>query len=342
MEGPRYSRELGNSKFKSFVVIGIAWIVVVLGFFYFNISPNLNTENLIPVPVLSVVPEESVDVILPKPTVTPATATSTGAIDGIAMLYPTKESGRVWYAKWSRKNAKTLESGESDPLDPEFVSRGDGAVHIQGDGTVHLEGDAPRMYVLDPAKKKKWNNVEVTVYANRISEYGPTSSQGIVIGARSEHQDATEGSPCFGATYYARLLYDGRAVFQKELIHEGSYSRNKPSENNKVDWNTSDGSLPLNVWVGVKFIVKTNPDQKSVKLELYRDLTDGKNGGTWRKVAEYIDRGDWAQINPGIDVMKICGYPANKIFLSPGSSVFIRNDEIRDAEYKLFSVREIE
>ena len=175
-----------------------------------------------------------------------------------------------------------------------------------------------------------------------MSEYGPTSSQGIVIGARSEHQDATEENPCLGATYYGRLLYDGRAVFQKELIHEGSYSRNKPSETHNPKWNTVDGSMPSNVWIGVKFVVKTNTDGKSVKMELYRDLTDGKNGGVWEKVAEYTDRGDWPQINPGVDVQKICGYPANKILLNPGTSVFVRNDEIKDVEYKLFSIREID
>ncbi len=345
MEGPRNVRELGISGFK-FLIIGTSFFGIIAGFLYFNVSPNLNFKPVDSTPEIPSTPETETESkapeLYPKPVTTPLVGTSTVATDGIRMLYPTKEGGRVWYAKWVRKIAQTLQSGQRDPLDPEFVARGDGSVYIQGDGTAHLEGDAPRMYVFDPAKGKQWTNVEVTVYAKRISEYGHTSSQGIVIGARSEHQDATEEDPCFGATYYARLLYDGRAVFQKEIIHEGSYSRNKPSENNKTNWNTPDGSLPTNVWVGVKFVVKTNPDQRSVKLELYRDLTEGKDGGAWKKVAGYTDVGDWAQINSGIDVMKVCGYPANKILLDSGTSVFIRNDEVKDVEYKLFSIREIE
>ncbi|MDO8742245.1 MAG: hypothetical protein Q7J45_01725 [bacterium] len=342
MDEPHRSGELRRSRIKFLARVGIALIVVVWGALYLKAeSLGTNSENVAPEPVLSIEPGELEDPekLPSKPVITPTIALS---FDGIAMLYPTKENSRVWYSKWAKEKAKTLHSGDSDPVDREFVSRGDGAVYIQGDGTVRLEGDAPRMYVLDPAKNKKWNNVEVTIYAKRVSEYGSTSSQGIVIGARSEHQDATEENPCFGATYYGRLLYDGRAVFQKELIHEGSYSRNKPSETHKTKWNTVDASMPSNVWIGVKFIVKSNPDGGSVKLELHRDLTDGKNGGAWEKVAEYTDRGDWSQINPGIDVQKICGYPANKILLEPGTSVFIRNDEIKDAEYKLFSIREIE
>jgi hypothetical protein len=100
--------------------------------------------------------------------------------------------------------------------------------------------------------------------------------------------------------------------------------------------------MPKNVWIGVKFIVKTNPDGKSVKMELYRDLTDGKDGGTWEKVAEYTDSGDWSHTDSGVDVMKKCGYPFNKVLLEPGTSVFIRNDSINSMEYKLFSIREIE
>jgi hypothetical protein len=262
--------------------------------------------------------------------------------DSIKKIYPTKENGRVWSAKWSDRKKEAIESGERDPLDSQFIMRGDGGISINGDGIAELQGDAPRMYVYDSAKKKKWNNVEVTVYAKRISETKSVSYQGMVIGARSEHQDATLKKPCLGATYYGRLLYDGRAVFQKEVIHEGAYSTNKPSENNKARWNTPNGTMPENEWIGVKFIVKTNPDGKSVRLELYRDLTGGKDGGAWEKVAEYDDNGKWSQTNSGVNIKKKCGYSANKVLLQPGTSVFVRNDNIKNAQYKLFSIREID
>jgi len=261
----------------------------------------------------------------------------------IQMLYPTKKGGRIWNStSWSNNESRTIPSGKVDSFDSEFIARGNGTVFIDGAGTAQLQGSAPRMYVYDNTKKKKWNNVEVTVYAKRISESGTVSSQGIVIGARSEHQDATLKNPCLGATYYGRLLYDGRAVFQKEVIHEGVYSVNKPSEENKAKWNTPNGVMPSNIWIGVKFIVMTNPDKKSVMLELYRDLTDGKNGGKWEKIAEYTDKGDWFQNDSKNKVKKKCGYSANKVLLEPGTSVFIRNDKVSNVQYKLFSIREIE
>jgi hypothetical protein len=72
-------------------------------------------------------------------------------------------------------------------------------------------------------------------------------------------------------------------------------------------------------------------------LELYLDLTDGKNGGDWEKVLEYKDKGQWyAEAADGI-----CNdYPHNKILFAPGF-VFIRNDFIEQADYKKFSIREI-
>ena len=261
--------------------------------------------------------------------------------DGIKMLYKTKENGRIWYSKWNGRSQVPLISGQVDPLDKEFISRGNGVVIINGTGHVRLQGESPRMYVYDQFKNKKWDSVEVTIYSKRFSESENVSSQGIVIGARSEHQDVTLQNPCLGATYYGRLLYDGRAVFQKELAHGFFYTSNKPSENNNVKWDTQDGTMPLNVWIGMKFVVKTNSDGKSVKLELYRDLTDGKNGGTWERVAEYVDDGSWISSSSKSDLDKICGYSSNKVLLDPGTSVFIRNDNVIDVEYKLFSIREI-
>ena len=299
-------------------------------------SPKL----LNPIPSPSVT-ENNSDFIT-QDSITPDLNTNPVIESGIKMLYPTKENGRAWAANWLNGKKRTILSGDRDPFDPRFIVRGDGSVSINGEGIAQLQGDAPRMYIYDSAKSEKWNNVEVTVYAKRISETGTMSSQGIVIGARSEHQDATPEAPCFGPTYYGRLLYDGRAVFQKEVIHEGAYSSNKPSENSKVKWETKNGTMPKNVWIGIKFIVKTNLDGKSVKLELYRDLTDGENGGTWEKVAEYTDNGNWSQTDSGVNVVKKCGYPTNKVLLQPGTSVFIRNDKINNMQYKFFSIREIE
>lgn len=344
--------EINKTEVKNVQKYKITWIITILLviiFFVFNFL--WNHESIIYISNSSDVISTSTDydlgsqssILSPNPITNSQSIPSSDMSNNIiSSIYPTKEGGRVWYSKWSNRKAKTLSSSERDPYDQEFVLRGDGIAKIDGDGIIHLEGDSPRMYVFDPKKVKKWEDVEVTVYAKRVSEYGPVSSQGIVIGARSEHQDATLQNPCLGATYYGRVLYDGRAGFQKEVIHEGVYSSNKPSESNKIKWGTPDGTMPVNKWIGVKFIVKNNPDGKSVKLELYIDLTDGYNGGIWKKVAEYVDNGNWYQNNsPDIDVVKECGYSSNKVLLNPGTSVFIRNDEIKEADYKLFKIKSI-
>ena len=134
---------------------------------------------------------------------------------GVEMLHPTVPGGREWCCKWDNGRARALASVGTDPDDPEFHLRGTaGALAIDGRGVARLSGVGPRMYVYD--RGPTWGNVEVTFYARRVAEFAFKSSQGFVVGARSEHQDA-DADPCNARTYYGRLLYDGRANFQKEL-----------------------------------------------------------------------------------------------------------------------------
>lgn len=331
---------------KTKIIIGIVVIVLVLA--ASKLFTTLPTQMTVE-PVIQEQPAstEEVDVEKETPTEplrnstieTPTPATNSTATS-ITMLYKIRSTGRTWFAKWNNAVQRTLKSGQQDPFDAEFIARGNGTISLLGNGSALMAGNSPRMYVYDPTKKKKWGNVEVTVYSKRISEITQRSSQGIVIGARSEHQDATGKAPCLGKTYYARLLYDGRAVFQKEIVHEELYSNNMPSESNVMNWGTSDGSMPKNMWIGLKYIVRTNAD-KSVTLAMYIDLTDGKNGGTWKKVAEYTDEGSWPLPDTDLNVAHLCGYPANTILSSPATSIFIRNDVVSKVEYKNFSIREI-
>jgi len=73
-------------------------------------------------------------------------------------------------------------------------------------------------------------------------------------------------------------------------------------------------------------------------LELYRDLTNSKNGGSWEMISEYLDEGGW-EVEYPTDTK--CGYPKNRILSDPGSSIFIRNDGIEKAQYSKWSIREI-
>lgn len=248
---------------------------------------------------------------------------------GINEIYPTIENGREFFSHWDEGGPRVLNILERDPIDSELVLRGKNPqLTIDGKGIATMEGknpefvSNPRIYIYDEQEQKKWNNVEVTFYQKRISEQTEFSYSGLNAGTRSEHQDVTDENIIFGQTYYGRFTNDGRIHFVKEIEH-GDYV-NSPEE--KFSWDSKDGTIPFDVWIGYKFIVRTFETTGSVKLELYMDMTDGVDGGNWNKVSEFIDDGSWG---------------GNKIFSESATSVFLRNDGLGIAQYKNFSVREI-
>jgi hypothetical protein len=260
--------------------------------------------------------------------------TTTFAVEdkfGITEIYPTSSNGTEWYSTWDNGYDRVIEFGQTDPHDKSFEVTGNGRVAINGEnGIASITGSAPRMRV-----SSDFENVEITFYAKRISEDDEISYQGFVAGARSKHYtDAL----CGANTYYGRFTYDGRVSFEKELFHgHGDVAQFPPPDApSHYAWSEEEG-IPTNEWIGFKFVIRTLPDNGSVLLELYRDLTDGRNGGDWEKVLESVDTGEWyVEAEEGI-----CNdFPHNKILFTPGF-VFIRNDFIDEAEYKKFSIREI-
>src|SRR5207248_1776728 len=148
-------------------------------------------------------------------------------------------------------------------------------------------------------------------------------------GARSEHQDASDTNPCQpqgGHALYGRILYDGRVNFQKEVVYHNYFSLNMPTEQSRATWNTSDGTLPANQWIGYKYIVTNSPDNSQVFLRLYRDLTGGTDGGIWEQVAQSTDDAMWdgEPDNPwnASQVQNYCGFSAFSAFTNAATSIF--------------------
>ena len=154
------------------------------------------------------------------------------------------------------------------------------------------------------------------------------SGTDLIVGARSEHQDADR---CKGTGYYGRLMYTGAANFKKELGHL-CYTPARPGTAPAPGWG---GGIPAGVWVGMKFVVRNTA--AGVRLELYRDLTGGAAGGTWEKLAETVDAGDWA--TPADNRACDCHPPAT-VLTAAATSVFLRNTTAV-ADYRWFSVREV-
>src|SRR5690606_36801598 len=122
-----------------------------------------------------------------------------------------------------------------------------------------------------------WQDVEVTVYYQRVDD-DATAYAGLVIGARSGPEGHGD-TPCDAHTYYARLRHDGSFDFEKELMHTPSSSRGEVAADQV--W-PPDGQLPFGTWIGMKYVIYNQG--AAVKLEAYRDLTEGADGGEWELV----------------------------------------------------------
>ncbi len=284
----------------------------------------------------------------PTATSTPtASPTPTAGLDefGIREIYPTASgSGNRWNSlHWANGIPRSLTGYHSrDSYDPFKNSSGEGITMHHGSGWVEIDGNGimklkgtdasnkePRFYLYD----KNWQNVEVTVYYRRITDDN-VSYAGLVIGARGgkdgHDPDIVPTVYCTARTYYTAMQNDGREVFDKELEHPTSGGKS-------ISDPTGLGVPPFNQWIGMKFIVYNVSN--GVRLEQWRDMTDGASGGNWVKIGSYTDTGGWAPPSN-------CGYPVDDLIREAGT-VFIRNTGTDntgvtlEAQYKRLVVREI-
>jgi hypothetical protein len=258
---------------------------------------------------------------------------------GTTAIYPSAEGGREWHARWD-SHPRVLRAGEVDPYDPDFRMEGrDQTLAVEGDGRAKSSGEQIRIYVGDRTRVKKWLNVEVTLYAKRIADGGGTTS-GFEFQVRTDdgHTSSTAINPstrlpvqCDGRAYGFAFRNDGRALVEKEIRH--------PTYTPQAGANVWNGEgFPKDTWVGMKVIVYNVDGGRHVKQELWRDLTDGRHGGTWVKVFEHTDSGGWS-VDPAIAAS--CNVPSDYIITTQAPFVIVRSDGVAEQWYKKFTVREI-
>ena len=260
---------------------------------------------------------------------------------GVKRLYPPDAGGQHWDSRSWLASARTLVSTETDPHDPYLQVRGaSNTLSIIGDGTAESSGDVVRYYISDPEEKKKWKNFEFTMYSMRVGEVEPPSYAGFAVQGRTGpgHTDNAgtnaNGYPiqCDGSSYSAAIRYNGSVDFKKE-IHWPTYTKENPLQM------LYPNGVPKNQWIGMKYVVYNVNGDQDVKMELWIDETNGRAGGDWKKVMEYVDRGGWAISSD--EPAELCGYSADEKLLDGGPAIIIRNDGVEKQLYKNVSIREI-
>jgi hypothetical protein len=265
---------------------------------------------------------------------------------GIVKFYPTRAGAREWNSvHWNNGKPRTIKYAP-DPDDPsgwtEDHSGGTDGFGIDGAGMMEMSGSGPRFHVNSLLSSKvpaqKFRDVEFTAYYRRKGLQGQNYA-GMVVGVRSGPlgHGSSGGNDCDALTYYARFRNDGKWDFEKELKHpNSSYWSGSGANRQDPLWNGAN--LPLNRWIGMKYLCYNIENNAKVKLELYIDsVSNGnpQNGGHWEKVGEVIDEGSWAAAD-----VSGCGYQNTMIILDGGGTMLMRTDN-DTADYKMVSIREI-
>lgn len=274
---------------------------------------------------------------------------------GVTQLHPTKANGRTYFAT-SWRNGKPREFRDStDPLDPWFdAGHGSGRYNIDGKGTLTADGDVVRMYVHDPDRKTEWDeNLEITAYITRVKESRRVSYSGPQIFARTNHGTFTgasateEDTLCDDRGLGAKVNLTGAWAFEKETCHgaDAGYA----TAGLAPYW---PQGYPVGLPVGVKYVLRNvlraDGEPTKVKLELFVDMSNAKGGGSWTKVTEYTDEGDWGKANArcgaGVDPAMLAlrsRLMRNSETQRPELTVYFRH-EYAVMRYQRLSVREID
>ena len=270
---------------------------------------------------------------------------------GIKMLNKSTSDptvSREWYSQWDKGSLRTFTFGKAGATDPELMFRGSGKYTIYGStdanraGMMSVTGSTPRIYIRNsdvegdvlPSTVKKWGNVEITFYANTTNLGSNVGYAGIEAVARTNHMPDT--ALCGTRGYGGKINFDGRAQFEKECCH-GSGNKQVAT----VYPFTNKGKMPINTWIGYKFIVRACENNTKCKLELYMDMTDGLNGGDWKLLTQFTDYDGWSS-----DIPSCCDAHKGKVLLPPNQmsnyTVYLRSDGLGEQLYKKLSIREID
>jgi hypothetical protein len=267
---------------------------------------------------------------------------------GSVQFLPTLPGSRSWNsAHWANGKSRTVEYA-SDPWDPsdwtEDHSGSTDGFRIDGAGTMAMSGGSPRFHLnslrTSGTGAQFFQNTEFTAYYRR-SGTGGQAYGGLVVGARSGPlgHASSGGDDCDATTYYARFRDDGKWDFEKELKHPTSdYWSGSGFHTQDPLW--GGNILPLKRWIGIKYLVWTLADGRSVHLESWIDSVSGGDPAlaVWSRVGSVVDSGQWAAAPSAIAG---CTYTSQYTVIDPGHGTFLLRTDGDTAEYRMVSLREI-
>ena len=245
---------------------------------------------------------------------------------GIQTLYKScgKRCGQDWVSQWADYSMTLERSGEVDPFDPRATYRGSakGTIYTSDNSDTINFRESPRLYLTNG--DYGFGDVEFTTYFKMpYSFHGRASYSGVTLVTRSNH-DNYGSNPCDAASYLARINYHtGQISFEKEYYHR--HSPKKVVYGNTISKTYWPHGMPLDKWIGTKFVVYTLPNKAEVKLELWVDQqTSSTTGASWDLVLEHIDAdGEWF---PWDSIPEPCPITEYDPIMRNGNVSFLRVD----------------
>jgi hypothetical protein len=277
---------------------------------------------------------------------------------GVTKIYPTRSGGREWYLPPT-----------ADQADAEWKPSS-GVTKIAADGVFHMENVQVRSSVASPAGKAWWRNVEMTGYVRQTGTIaGSTQAVHWSWYARGERHSHNATAPadinggvlapagtatwpgypysgtsvrpeCLGTAYHSGLYANAQVFFEKEISHTAGYVA--PADRRGQ---APVAGLDLSQWTGYKFVLRNDPTQTTVTLEIWLDAPAGSG---WRKISAGTDSGGWNAGNPPAGVQPLDGcdsapfnYAVDQKITWAGPLATFRSDSV-GYDFKWFSVREID
>jgi hypothetical protein len=257
-------------------------------------------------------------------------------------IYPTKLHGDEWFM-----DPVTLTKDERFDPNANLSRHGDGSWSVDSKGQTRLnvwtkgsgnfrqnEGiDTYNHSVIETRgywyKPSDWRNVEMTGYF-KLKEY--VEDEFSMFSRSISHSKNPSG--CGGSDYKLQLHFDGSVSVEKEEwhVHYTDQPEKLPLEPDHE--NIELGNL-TNRWIGLKMIIYNNQKNGMTypTMEMWIDQT---NNGTWKKVHEYIDRGNWGS------TMNRCGGAPDQLITWGSPVATFRWDKTANVDFNNLSIREIE